>query len=159
MRRTAGWILLGALAASGCTVVSGPGGRLPDDKGFDPVVVRAPQARLPNVFVINGQLVVDQEPIRLWLRDYDVDKDKRPVAVKIAWALAANSDAQWPRPEEAIAFRPALEKHPCEVRGADRKVLVCTIPYRKLATYKYTLKVTGERVSPLPLDPNIVNME
>ncbi len=97
MRRTAGWLLAGTVAISGCTVISGPAGRLPNDQGFDPVVVQTPRPTLPNVFVTNGHLVVDQEPIRLWLRDYD--KEKR--TVKIAWALAANSDAQWPDPEEA----------------------------------------------------------
>jgi len=50
MNRTAGWCLLGALAVSGCAVLSGPGGRLPDDRGFDPVVARAPHPKLPNVF-------------------------------------------------------------------------------------------------------------
>jgi hypothetical protein len=155
MKRIAGWWLAGTLAISGCTVVSGPGGRLPDDQGFDPLVVRTPQPTLPNVFVVKGQLVVDQEPIRLWLSDYD--KEKR--TVNIAWALAANSDAQWPKPEEAIVFSPPAEKHSCEVRGAGRKVVVCTLQYKKLATYKYTLKVISKSGNPLALDPNIVNME
>lgn len=153
MRRTAGWLLLGALAASGCTVVSGPGGRLPDDKGFDPVVVRAPHPTLPNVFVLNGQLVVDQEPIRIWLRDYD--KERR--TVRIAWALAADSETKWPEAKEAIAFVPD-PKASCEVRGAGRKILECTLRYERHAKYKYTLKATDGK-NTLPLDPNIVNME
>lgn len=154
MKRTAGWLLAGTLAVSGCTVITGQGGRLPDDQGFDPAVVRAPRPTLPNVFVMNGHLVVDQEPIRLWLRDYD----KETKTVKIAWALAANSDAQWPDPRVAIAFEPKLEP-PCEVRGARRKVLVCTLPYKQKAAYKYTLRVLDDKVKPPPLDPNIVNME
>ncbi len=113
---------------------------MPDDKGFDPVVVRAPRPTLPNVFVVNGHLVVDQEPIRLWLSDYD--KEKR--TVKIAWALAANSDTQWPEPKEAIAFSPEPKRH-CEVRGASRKVLECTLPYERHARYKYTLKASTGR--------------
>lgn len=154
MKRKAGWLLIGALAASGCAVVSGPGGRLPDDQGFDPVVVRAPHPKLPNVFVVGGYLVVDQEPIRLWKRDYD----EKSGTVRIEWALAANSDTQWPT-EGAIAFSPNPKGHSCVVRGKNMKVLSCTLPYVEHARYKYTLKVVGEKVKPPPLDPNIVNME
>lgn len=153
MKRTAGWLLAGTLAISGCTVISGPAGRLPNDQGFDPVVVRTPRPTLPNVFVTSGHLVVDQEPIRLWLRDYD--KEKR--TVRIAWALAANSDTKWPDPKEAIAFRPQ-PKVDCEVRGAGRKVLECTLPYERHARYKYTLRAIDGK-STLVLDPEIVNME
>lgn len=153
MKRTAGWLLAGTLAVSGCTVITGPAGRLPDDQGFDPVVVRTPRPTLPNVFVINGQLVVDQEPIRLWLRDYDKERK----TVQIAWALAANSETKWPDPKLAITFRPEL-KAECEVRGASSKVLECTLPYRQKATYKYTLRAIDGKSS-LVLDPNIVNME
>jgi hypothetical protein len=154
MKRTAGWWLAGTMAVSGCTVISDPAGRLPNDQGFDPVVVRTPRPTLPNVFVANGYLVVDQEPIRLFLRDYDQEKR----TVKISWALAANSDTQWPEPKDAIAFSPE-PKRSCEVRGVGRKVLECTLVYERHAKYKYTLKVIGEKVKPPPLDPNIVNME
>jgi hypothetical protein len=155
MNRTAGWCLLGALAVSGCTVLSGPGGRLSDDRGFDPVVARAPIPKLPNVFVTNGQLVVDQEPIRLWRRDYDREKQ----TVRIEWALAANSDTQWPpRPEDAVVFSPDPKGRSCEVRGAGRKVLACTLTFVSRASYKYTLKATDGK-NTLVLDPNIVNME
>jgi hypothetical protein len=155
MKQTTGWLLVAALSASGCTIVSGPGGRLPDDKGFDPLVVRTPQPKLPNVFVLNGYLVVDQEPIRLWPRDYNLEGR----TARIEWALAANSDTQWPKPEEAISFSPDPKGRLCEVRGKDRKVLSCTLPYREHAKYKYTLKVVDEKIKPPPLDPNIVNME
>jgi hypothetical protein len=153
MKRTIGWLLAGTLAVSGCTVISGPAGRLPNDQGFDPAVVRTPRPTLPNVFVMNGQLVVDQEPIRLWLRDYDKEKK----TVKIAWALAANSETKWPDRKVAIAFRPEL-KAECEVLGAGRKVLECTLPYRQKATYKYTLRAIDGNTT-LVLDPEIVNME
>jgi hypothetical protein len=156
MRRTAGWLLAGTVAISGCTVISGPAGRLPNDQGFDPVVVRTPRPTLPNVFVTTGHLVVDQEPIRLWLRDYGNDKVNG--TAKIAWELDANSDSQWPKPEEAIVFSPPLERHPCEVRGVRRKVLLCTLPYKEKASYKYTLKAMDGK-STIVLDPNIVNME
>lgn len=154
MKRTAGWLLAATAAVSGCAIVAGPGGRLPDDQGFDPVVVRAPRPTLPNVFVMNGHLIVDQEPIRLWLRDYDNEKR----TVKVAWALAANTDTRWPEPRDAITFSPD-PKAACVVRGAGRKVLECTLPYRSKASYKYTLKVLDEKIKPPPLDPNIVNME
>lgn len=153
MKRSVAWLLAGTMAVSGCAVITDPAGRLPNDQGFDPVVVRAPRPTMPNVFVANGHLVVDQEPIRLWLRDYD--KDKR--TVKIAWALAANSETKWPDHREAIAFRPEL-KADCEVRGAGRKILECTLPYERKARYKYTLRaIDGDRR--LVLDPEIVNME
>jgi hypothetical protein len=154
MKKTAAWLTAGALLVSGCAVIPDPAGRLPDNRGFDPLVVRAPRATLPNVFVANGHLVVDQEPIRLWRSDYDAKEQ----TVRIAWALAADADVAWPDPREAISFSPE-PKGKCVVLGAGRKVLECTLAYQRHTTYKYTLRVRGEKIKPPPLDPNIVNME
>ena len=155
MKRTAGWLLVGALAVSGCAIVSGPGGRLPDDEGFDPVVVRAPQPTLPNVFVMNGHLVVDQEPIRLWLRDYD--KEKR--TVRIAWALAANSDTQWPDAQRGDRFKPG----PTDVRlrGPRRGQEGSCVHSPVRAPRQVQVHAEGDRREEArsSLDPNIVNME
>jgi hypothetical protein len=157
MNRAAGWGLAGilALAVSACAVVSDRIGRLPDDGGFDPAVVRAPRPTLPNVFVMNGHLVVDQEPIRINGRDF---KDK---TVTIAWALAAGTSARWPEADKAITIRNAKGERPADWRctaATTGKILSCSYTFRP-GTYKYTLAAKeGDKDLP-PLDPYIVNIE
>jgi len=91
--------------------------------------------------------VVDQEPIRLWRRDYDREKQ----TVRIEWALAANSDTQWPKPEDAVVFSPDPKGRSCEVRGAEGKCLPAP-PVRESRRYKYTLKAMDGK-NTLVLDP------
>ncbi len=159
MNRTAGLSLAAALAVSACAIVSDGGGRLPDDGGFDPVLVRAPRPTLPNVFVMNGYLVVDQEPIRIRGRDF---KDKK---VTIAWALPAGSLTRWPDADKAISIRNAKGDRPADWRctvARTGKVLSCSYTFG-VGDYKYTLTAKGGDKEgdkdPPPLDPYIVNIE
>ena len=158
MNRTAGWWLAGALIVSACAVLS-DSGRLPDDGGFDPALVRAPRPTLPNVFVTNGHLVVDQEPIRIYGRDF---KGK---TVTIAWALSAGSSARWPEADKAITIRNANGGRPADWRctvAKTGKVLSCSYTFGA-GVYKYTLTAKGGDKEgdkdPPPLDPYIVNIE
>lgn len=146
-------ILLATAALAGCAVVhSGGAGRLGDDKGFDPDLVTHPRPTLPNVFVQNGYLVVDQEPIRLWRRDAD---DKATVVV--AWALPARSGARWPK-ADAVSFKPIPPSLQCAVRPSG-KVLACSFRFEPHTQYKYTLNALDGDIKLPALDPNIVNME
>lgn len=153
MRKVSLLLLVGALGLSSCALTD-KATLLPDDAGFNPEVVLSPRPTAPNVFVLNGYLVVDQEPIRIWQRD--VGGDRR---ITIAWALSYKSDTSWPAADRAISFRPVPRDLRCAVRGAQRKILACSFPYESRAQYKYTL--TAEELGKaLPsLDPNIVSME
>jgi hypothetical protein len=154
MKRTVLLLLAGSLALSGCVVLS-PSGRLPDDKGFDPDAVHAPRPTLPNVFVVDGHLVVDQEPIRISRRD------ARDGKVTIAWALSARSTARWPARERAITIRNDKGQTPkdwsCAVSRGE-KVLSCSYTFAPGA-FKYTLQVRDGSIDLPALDPYIVNIE
>jgi len=157
MKRAAGWCLIGVIATSGCAVtVAGKAGRLPGEKGFDPDAVHAPRPTLPNVFVVNGHLVVDQEPIRI--SGKDVGEDKK---VHISWALSARGPERWPPPDKAIAIRNAKGDKPadwaCAVAKTE-KILSCRYTFSPGA-YKYTLSARDGDIDLPPLDPYIVNIE
>jgi hypothetical protein len=153
MKRISVFLLLVAVALSGCAMKD-KSPRLADDEGFNPDLVLPPRPTFPNVFVLNGHLVVDQEPIRIWRRD--VGGDGRVV---IAWALSAKSSTKWPAVAKAVAFKPEPARLSCEVRGAQAKVLACSFPYESHAKYKYTLTAQDGNTLLPPLDPYIVNME
>jgi hypothetical protein len=153
MKRICVVLLLVALALSGCAMKD-KSPRLADDEGFNPDVVLPPRPTLPNVFVLNGQLVVDQEPIRIGRRDVGADG-----RISISWALSAKSSTKWPAPARAVSFKPAPADLRCEIRGAQAKVLACNFGYESRAQYKYTLTAQEGSVLLPPLDPYIVNME
>lgn len=154
MKRFAVLLVAGSVTLSGCTVLS-PAGRLPDDKGFDPDVVHAPRPMLPNVFVVGGHLVVDQEPIRISRRE------SRDGKVTIAWALSARSSASWPDKDRAITIRndkgQAPEDWKCSVSRTG-KVLSCSYVFAPGA-FKYTLHVRDGSIELPALDPYIVNID
>jgi hypothetical protein len=154
MKRLFLLLCAGALALAGCVVVMDKSPRLPDDGGFNPDVVTPPRPTAPNVFVSNGYLVVDQEPIRLWRKD--VGSDGR---VAIVWALSARSETKWLAPDRTVTFEPQPPGLDCKVRGAGLKILACSFQYRSRAKYKYTLTAQDGNIVLPPLDPYIVNME
>lgn len=130
--------------------------------GFNPNVVRQPQPRLPNIFVVGNKfLVVDQEPIRISRRD--VGQDGR---VTISWALAAGSPYTFT--DRGITFAPGPNKErdtpvdlKCGVQGVPRKIFECSYrPSPGRSVFKYTINAQN-RENPRdviePLDPYIVN--
>lgn len=150
-------LLLATAVLTGCAVVhSGGAGRLDDEMGFDPALVTRPKPTLPNVFVINGRLVVDQEPIRISSKDAGRDRK-----VSIAWALSARSSEHWPQADKAISIRNAKGDKPadwsCSVSKTE-KILSCSYTFRP-GEYKYTLNVRDGNIELPPLDPYIVNIE
>lgn len=152
MKRISALLLVCALVISACSLMD-KSVRLADDEGFNPDFVTVPRPTLPNVFVLNGHLVVDQEPIRIWRRDM---VDGRVV---IAWALSAKSSTKWPSADKAITFKPVPSGLRCQVRGAQQRVLACSFPYESRAQYKYTLTAQDGSILLPPLDPTIVSME
>lgn len=160
MRRIA-WCLALAATVAGCAVFE-QNPRLANDDGFDPGRVSRPRPTAPNVFVVDGHLVIDQEPIRIWKKDLAAGN-----RVVIGWALPAGSAVGWlpnppegrrPGPHPSVKIEPEPPKLECGARGAARKVLVCSFDYVSLARYKYTLRAE-DGGKPLVLDPFIFNME
>ncbi|MEP6607167.1 MAG: hypothetical protein ABJA83_00635 [Burkholderiaceae bacterium] len=129
-------------------------------EGFNPRVIRQPQPLLPNVFVVNSRLVVDQEPIRISRRE--VGHDGR---VTISWALAAgspytfaNKGIEFPREPNKGKQPPELD---CRVQGSARKIAECTFrPPVGRSEFKYTIYVQNpQNKSEViePLDPYVVS--
>lgn len=131
-------------------------------EGFNPAVVRQPQPRLPNIFVVSNRfLVVDQEPIRIGKRD--VGPDGR---VTISWALAAGSPYTFTDKGITFASGPNRERDTpvdlkCSGQGAPRKIFECSFrPSSGRSVFKYTINAQN-RENPReviePLDPYVVS--
>lgn len=131
-------------------------------EGFNPAVVRQPQPRLPNVFVVGNRfLVVDQEPIRITKRD--VGQDGR---VTISWALPAGTPYVFTERGIGITPGPNRERDTpvdlkCSVQGAPRKIFECSYrPSPGRSVFKYTITAQNRENSREPveaLDPYVVN--
>ncbi len=131
-------------------------------EGFNPALVRQPQPRLPNVFVVSNRfLVVDQEPIRIGRRDVGADG-----RVTISWALAAGSPYTFT--DRGITFAPGPNREKdtpvelkCGLQGAPHKVYECSYrPSPGRSVFKYTIHAQNKenpREVVEPLDPYVVN--
>lgn len=153
MTRMAMLVLAALLGLAGCAHMSGrDAASEPSEGGFDVRLNPAPLPRYPKVHVVDGYIVVNQEPIRLWLRDYN---DKKRVT--IAWQLAAGTSYTWPS-ERGVTFRPEPPGLQC-LPVSLLKVVSCSFDFVSKAEYKYTLTVLENGKSLPPLDPYIFNME
>jgi hypothetical protein len=120
-------------------------------EGFDPGAVRAPNPNQPNVFIINGEIVVDQEPLRP-----GADSGNRVVVV---WALARNGDYSFPNDEAIVLLGSAQHPLPpdlrCKLVGAAKKEIACKYKRTARAQWKYKIAVKNDRggKDPDPLDP------
>lgn len=124
-------------------------------EGFDPRVVRQPLPLFPNVFVTEGRLVVDQEPIRVGPREV------RGGLVTITWALAAGSPDIF-HAKDGIVIAPGSHneqnKPTCKPpEGSKGKVFACSFrpPAKGQVKYKYTINVLLDGKVLSSLDPNI----
>ena len=121
--------------------------------GYNRLAVQPPDPNGPNVFVVNNQITVDQEPVR-------------PSAVgnrvTIVWRLDASNDAKYSFPDDdAIKLHKVTggDDPPadidCGAAGAQKRTFICT--YTKPDTpkkWKYWVKVKNSAGSdPTPLDP------
>lgn len=119
-------------------------------EGFDPGVVRPPRPSFPNVFITsNGNIVVDQEPIRI--------PRGEPQRVKVSWALAAGSPYTFPG--NGIGIDEELRKRykfECPVTGQG-KVITCTFDRPPSGRpLKYTIRVKDRNRDLPDLDPTIM---
>jgi hypothetical protein len=118
--------------------------------GFDPDVFRPPNPFFPNVFVTSsGNIVVDQEPIR-------IPKGDQP-RVKVTWSLAAKSSYTFPDNGIAIDERQKIAlKFDCTV-PSPRKIITCSFdrpPSGK--PIKYAIRVRDRDIGLPVLDPVIM---
>jgi len=123
-------------------------------EGFDPRVVRQPLPLFPNVFVTEGRLVVDQEPIRVGPREV------RGGLVTITWALAAGSPDAFAA--NGIVIGPGSHSEQYKPKcyapeGSKGKVFACSFrpPAKGQVKYKYTINVLLDGKVLSSLDPNI----
>jgi hypothetical protein len=121
-------------------------------EGFDPGAVTAPNPNAPNVFIVNGQIVVDQEPLR---------PGAGQGSVRIVWALARNGGYSFPN-DRAIELLPGPDSPlpqglACGVVGAQKKEFVCKYRHAR-GQWKYKMAVVRDDggPSPVPLDPWII---
>ncbi len=125
---------------------------VPGVDGFDRTSITIPSPNSPNVFVMNNEITVDQEPLR-------------PIAnaqglVLIAWALDKDSTYSFAN-DNAITLDPNLGSTPpkdgfnCRVIGAKKKMIVCAYSRTATARWKYIVRVKNDQVGvdPTPLDP------
>ncbi|MBA3505010.1 MAG: hypothetical protein H0T80_04425 [Betaproteobacteria bacterium] len=137
-----------AVMVSGCATNTG---QLPISRvwptGFNPLVAPEPVPNFPNVHIINGRIVVDQEPIYI--------KQVEGVNV-IVWALNTNGPYFFPA-KRGIDFDSPKPKHlDCDVVSRDPKKFLCT--YEKSDKRKYAYKITvTDGTKEVESDPTVMN--
>lgn len=143
--------LLSVLGLAGCAQTSLQTKDLePSARGFDIKLFPAPNPVAPLVYVENGYLVVNQEPIRLYRIHYPNNR------VTLQWQLPAGTNYSWPL-SGAVTFKPSPKPAPtCLTRD---KLLACSFGFESKAVYKYTLTALDNGTPLPPLDPVIINME
>ena len=107
------------------------------------------------VFVVNGALVIDQEPVRPTSSQYDPGVQR----YRIRWILDADSTNGYTFPsDDAITFAAGAPPRLC-TRILQNKAIVCEYPAPQSSQpkqWKYQVTVTGFGQTPT-LDPMIVN--
>ena len=100
----------------------------------------------PQVSVVNGRIVVDQETLVF-------GEALRGVAVTITWQLPKGSNLSFP--ENGIVFNDAGEEIVCNSKPGP--VFSCLNRHTKPGRYKYTIRAQeGDKALP-PLDPYVAN--
>lgn len=101
----------------------------------------------PQVSVVDGKIVIDQETIRF-------AKDKQNV--KITWHLP--KDSKYTFSKDGIAIKDAGDEFPdCQVEPNEKGLkFSCKNKHSKPGKYKYTINVEGSPTVP-PLDPIVEN--
>lgn len=113
--------------------------------GCAPMIAASPgDPRATTVDIVDGHIVVDQEPIYVSTR-----------GASIIWRVPNFSSLRFPDNAVTIANAPEGEFR-CNVAG-NGKQYVCVDRYSKAARYKYTIRLEQDGRSFEPLDPNIVN--
>ena len=105
----------------------------------------------PQVSVVNGRIVVDQESLVF-------GEALSGIAVKITWQLPKGSNFRFP--QDGIVFDKAGEEIVCKSEGG--QTFACLNRHTKPGRYKYTIKLVPveprpDFKAPEPLDPWVIN--
>jgi hypothetical protein len=141
---------LATLWLTACAATNVPPGGPPDDKGFDPAVVRAPAACRVHIFIDrDGHIVIDHEPIRAKGCE-EAGGTKRA----LFWIL----DASRAQTFGSIKYTPtATFKPDCRPFGMRNKVIRCTFERENDATpHKYGIEVINAGKVTV-IDPIMIN--
>lgn len=162
MSRYVGAAAVLALLLAGCVSVRvGPdqtmdiGGTnvtLMGTEGFRPSAVTTPNPNQPNVFIVGGRIVVDQEPLRP--RD---ESGGHPNRILVSWALDYSGNYIFPT-DTAITFAGGAPAVACR-RGPRNRVIGCVFakPAVLPAQWKYNITVRNEATGAVhTLDPSVV---
>ncbi len=132
--------------------IGGTNVRLVGIEGFRPSAVTMPNPGQPNVFIVNGRIVVDQEPLRP-----TQELPSNPPRILVSWALDYSGNYIFPS-DTAIAFAPGAPAVTCR-RGPMNRVIGCVFakPAVLPAQWKYTVTVRNEATGAVQtLDPSVV---
>jgi hypothetical protein len=116
--------------------------------GFDPAHVHVPNGNDTNIHVVNGGLVVDQEPMR--------PTPGAQQMVTVTWALSKAGNYTFPD-DTAIYFKKGTDEPPvaqCGRHGPSGKFFICqyTSPGPGKA-WRYNIRVKDAGGNELKLDP------
>jgi hypothetical protein len=117
-------------------------------EGYAPVLVTTPDPKLPNIFVSDGGLVIDQEPIRTGTVGQ---------SFTVVWALPLTGPVVFGE-KGGIEF---ADPKPINECASSAKFVTCKLTLTK-KEHKYTINAsrrvgTEGRLEPLaPLDPHLV---
>lgn len=127
------------VAAASALLLAACGSNVQEVKKMDP--------SNPQVSVVGGKIVVDQDTIRF-------EKEKQDI--KITWHLP--KDSKYIFPSDGIVIKDPGDEFPdCKVEPNEKGLkFSCMNKHKKSGTYKYTIKVDGSPAVP-PLDPIIAN--
>jgi len=165
MNKLIGIAIVLAIGVSGCTTVRiGPeepvrvGNKtlLVRTGGYDANALPKYDGNVPNLIITNGQIVIDQEPVRpIPLAEGNL--------VLVTWALPAGSPFSFPD-ENGIQLV-ASEGNPlpadlkCATLGAEKRIYYCTYTRTRPGQWKYNIRVRDSRGKDLlRLDPFVVQM-
>lgn len=144
MKKTGLFAIALAIALGGCAA-----GRI-GQQGFSSAFVTLPLASSPNVFIRNGYIVVDQEPI---IADRNTE---RPT---VSWALPSDGEYYFPD-DKAISFPgsgPKPQQFDCIPKAVPTRTLICNWKKDHGKKYLYQITVTNGTSPPLKSDPSIMD--
>ncbi len=123
------------------------------EMGFDSATTAAPPPCQVKVFIVDGEIVVDQEPARIRLCG--------DTATTIRWVIVDSfMNPRFTFPANGITFKgsPQPANLSCGTVAAPRKVYACSFSRPPVGTrYAYSVTVLDNGV-PLPvLDPTIIS--
>ena len=118
--------------------------------GFRPSAATLPNPSAPNVFVINGKMVIDQEPVRPIVQTPDG-------GYLVSWALDFGGGYSFPS-NTAITFGTGAPAGWACGLGPIKKAIGCYIPKPAMlpASWKYSITITNDTTgTPQTLDPSM----